>query len=146
MAGIIGLIVCLIAEILVAWISWKSAPETIVSRPGPGPFAALLSIDLAFDSDYAILWDTQIPALELIRGAGRKGVTVRVLGASYRSNARRYPELYDGGSFQQWLTFLESAQLIACDGNRVMLTAEAQKFLECRLTSKELHLLKAPSN
>ena len=97
-----------------------------------GPFA-VFSIADAFDPDYAIIWDTQLPALQLINKAGAKGMGPQQLHRSYFHSARRYPELYDGTSFERWLEFLETEKLIATRSSRVFITAEGHKFLEYRL-------------
>jgi hypothetical protein len=96
------------------------------------PFSAL-SISLAFELDHAIIWETQVPALKLIRAAGPRGIRVQRLHSWYLESAGHYPELYDGCSFRRWLEFLEQAQLIAQEAGRVLLTENGVKFLEYRV-------------
>lgn len=142
MAAIVLLLICVLVLILVtATLLRSDRVESIVAPPEtPSPFPELLSISLAFDSDHAILWETQVPALELIGGAGQAGLRLRVLSRWYSDNAARYPELYDGTSFPQWLNFLESVQLIVCGPRRVALTSWGREFLECRLSAEKLAL------
>jgi len=101
--------------------------------PFNSPFPAL-SVALAFDADHAIIWETQIPALQLISSAGRRGVGLLRLYAWHLAFARHYPELCDGSTFWQWLEFLESAKLATRHGYRVVLTAEGSTFMQYRIT------------
>jgi hypothetical protein len=109
--------------------------ERIRSEPAGVAFSTL-SIALAFDPDHAILWETQVPALELISSAGPPGVHIRQLYAWFGVAAARYPELYEGSSFKQWLDFLEKAQLITFDASRVALTSKGREFLQYRVTAE----------
>jgi hypothetical protein len=109
--------------------------ESTTDEEDGQPFCAL-PVTLAFDPEYAIIWDTQLPAMELISAAGKRGVAKHDLLFRYCKDACRYPELYDGSSFKQWLHFLESAQLIACNQTRVVLTAEGREFLHFRVPAE----------
>ncbi len=100
-----------------------------------GPFR-VLSVGDAFEKEYAVLWETQIPALCLISAAGRRGVPEQRLLTMYRRTAKRYPELYDGTCFQQWLEFLEGAELVSAHEKRVVITPQGQKFLKYRVNVK----------
>jgi hypothetical protein len=95
-----------------------------------GESFAVFSVAQAFDPDYAVIWDTQLPALQLISRAGPKGMRAQQLCPFYNQSARCYPELYDGSSFGSWLEFLEKEQLIRKKTTRVFITAEGQEFLE----------------
>jgi hypothetical protein len=86
--------------------------------PRQGEPFAVFSVAQAFDPDYAIIWDTQLPALQLIKRAGAKGMRAQQLHPFYVQSARCYPELYDGTSFGSWLDFLEREQLTG-KGRRV---------------------------
>ncbi len=101
------------------------------------PFA-VFCIRQAFDSDCAVIWDTQVPALELIDRTGIRGLPVRQLRPVYARSARSYPELYDGSTFGSWLEFLESEQLINRSNGHLFITAEGQQFLAYRLVPKEV--------
>ena len=92
------------------------------------PFPAFPVAD-AFDPDHALLWDTQIPALQLIATAGREGVPVAHLYPYYAGAAKLHPELYDGFSFWHWIEFLEEAQLITFEQYRVHLTSQGHHFV-----------------
>ena len=97
------------------------------------PFSAL-SIEQAFDPDQAVIWETQVPALQLVSSAGRHGLRLEVLKSSYLQSCRRYPELYDGSSFEGWLDFLQRTGLVCVDVDKAMLLAAGQQFLEFRIT------------
>lgn len=93
------------------------------------PFSALSVAD-AFDPDHALIWDTQIPALQQIAATGGKGIPLERLYLQYAQSARVYPELYDGSSFGHWIEFLEEAQLIILLRYRVFLTLEGHEFVK----------------
>jgi hypothetical protein len=114
----------------VAALQLRRMQESMVSRP-----LAALDIGLAFDTDLAIVWDTQVPALELIAAGKDSGIRRRSLRATYKRLAQNYPELYEGSTFEQWLQHLEQAELIVCRGSRVMLAPEGRVFLRCRVTA-----------
>ncbi len=102
----------------------------------PGAPFRVLSVCDAFEPEYAVLWDTQVPALRLIAGEGNRGLPLTKLREIYRASARRYPELYDGCTFQQWLTFLEIAELITTTEHRAAITKEGIEFLKYRVPTR----------
>lgn len=101
-----------------------------------GEFSSVLSIALAFDSDQALVWNTQVPLLQLILQSGSQGISVPRLRNTYGESVRRYPEIYEGFTFQQWLWFLDEAQLVICGGKRVFLTRKGIDFLRYGLTTR----------
>ncbi len=104
---------------------------------GDEPFT-VLSVPQAFDPDYAIIWGTQIPALELVVNAGASGLPVRQLLCWYEDSARHYPELYDGSNFARWIEFFEREQLLRADQGTVLITTAGRQFLQCRVTAPVL--------
>ncbi len=96
-----------------------------------------LSITQAFDPDRSILWDTQLPALRQLASAALRGCSLPQLYSCYLIAARKYPELYDGSSFEQWLAFLASAELVRVETDRAYITGDGrqfvQEFMKCRL-------------
>jgi len=96
---------------------------------------ALLSIVEAFDPIYSVLWAAPVAALKLIDAAGISGTPVARLRPIYEEGAVRFPEIYDGYGFVQWLQFLEETQLIAWNGCNVVLTLEGRAFLRFRFVS-----------
>ncbi len=96
------------------------------------------SVAQAFDRDCAIIWSTQVSALQLVDNAGKKGVPVKQLYPFYTRGVRRYPELYEGSSFGSWLEFLEREKLATRSGLQVFITEDGHKFLQYRLTPESV--------
>jgi hypothetical protein len=99
---------------------------------------ALLSINDAFDPIYSVLWQAPIAALEIIDSGGKSGVPVARLRPIYEGAAARFPEIYDGCSFVQWLEFLEDTQMISWHGYKVVLSPDGHAFLRFRFVSEAL--------
>jgi hypothetical protein len=96
---------------------------------------ALLPINEAFDPIYSVLWEAPIAALELIDSAGPAGIPAARSRRIYEGAAARFPEIYDGCSFLQWLQFLEETQLISWHAYKVVLTLGGQAFLRFRFVT-----------
>jgi len=114
----------------------NAAEERQIKRIGllvPGAPFRVLSICDAFETEYAILWETQVPALRLVASEGMKGLAIQKLQTFYDRSCHVYPELYDGSSFQQWLEFLEQAELVTATESRVAITKEGLEFLKYRV-------------
>jgi len=107
-------------------------------RLGPlsQPFSAL-SIAHAFDPERFMLWDTQLPLLEQLRSAGARGCSLAQLYPFYLQLAARFPELYEGSSFEDWLGFLAASELVRLETDQGYITVEGhqflQEFLKCRV-------------
>ena len=99
---------------------------------------ALLSIAEAFDPIYSVLWEAPIAALELIDSAGLTGIPPARLRPIYERAAARFPEIYDGCSFLQWLQFLEETRLISWQAYKVVLTLDGQAFLRFRFVTNAM--------
>src|SRR5512142_1636310 len=103
----------------------------------PGKPFTVICIAQAFEEDSAILWDTQVPALQQIATGGTRGVQVTKLRRYFSGTARRYPELYEGVYFEQWVRFLEDAELVTIGADdRIIITPQGLEFLKFRLTPK----------
>jgi hypothetical protein len=109
--------------------------QIIATRAKP---LSLLSITDAFDPIYTVLWEAPIAALELIDSAGPSGMPAARLRPIFVKAAARFPEIYEGCSFVQWLQFLEQNQLVSWNGYCVVLTPEAREFLKYRFTTDAL--------
>ena len=96
---------------------------------------ALLSIAEAFDPIYSVLWEAPVSALQLIDSAGLSGIHVARLRPIYEQAAARFPEIYEGCGFVQWLQFLEETQLIAWNGCNPVLTPDGHAFLRFRFVT-----------
>jgi hypothetical protein len=117
-------------------VQWHQLQRIKTQATGT-PFS-VISVAHAFEPGHALLWDTQVPALELINSGGSKGVPLQRLFSWYEGAAHTYPELYDGSSFEQWLEFLHSARLVVRNEYRVALTQEGQEFLHYLVTLARL--------
>ena len=103
----------------------------ICAEPSSEHFS-VLSVELASGPDHSLIWETQVPMLQLISESGLQGLPIRNLRKSYRESARHYPEIYDGFTFTQWLKFLEGARLVARTGKRMFLAAKGHHILHER--------------
>jgi hypothetical protein len=56
----------------------------------------------------------------------------------YDEAAARFPEIYDGCSFLQWLRFLEEAELISWHSYKLVLTPDGQAFLRFRFVTNAM--------
>jgi hypothetical protein len=99
---------------------------------------APLSINEAFEPIYSVLWEAPIAALELVDSAGTSGIPVSRLRPIYKQAAARFPEIYDGCGFVQWLQFLEATDLISWVGYKIVLTSEGKAFLRYRFVTDAL--------
>ena len=93
-----------------------------------------LSIGQVFNPIDAVLWEEPLAALRLIKSSGPSGIRVERLQPIFNQAAARFPEIYDGHTFSQWLEFLEETRLVVW-GDRVKLTLEGQAFLNLGLLS-----------
>ena len=96
-----------------------------------------LSMVHAFDPERYVLWDTQLPLLQQLASAGAKGNSLAQLHSFYLQLARRYPELYEGSSFEHWLGFLSMCELVRLDTERASITSEGRQFLREFLKCRE---------
>jgi hypothetical protein len=80
------------------------------------------SIADACDHGRMPLWRTQSEAFEFLYGCEGKSIRVSEIRLRYLKCARRFPELYEGVTFEAWLRFLQAEQLITTDKYLVSLT------------------------
>lgn len=124
LVGFVGMVTVLCLAQFAEWHEARRMQHCAITRP-----LAALSVSPEDDPDYVIVWDTQVPALELIAAGSSMGVPLSNLHACYRRLAHCYPELFEGSTFEQWLEFLEEKLLIVQNKCRVVLTLEGQDFL-----------------
>jgi hypothetical protein len=106
------------------------------SERGDSPAVSLagMSSTQASDPYYFGFWQAQVPGLRLIHEAGHSGTHIRNLRSCFIAVCRRFPEIYDGHTLEQWLRFLQQEQLIACSGEKVRITSQGSDFLRVQLT------------
>jgi hypothetical protein len=103
--------------------------------PRVEPFSTL-HVAQAFEPIYAALWVAPIRALDCLQSAGPRGLPVSRLYPIFREAASRFPEIYDGYHFHQWLQFLEGNELLHWYGQQVTLTQQGREFLAYRFTTE----------
>jgi len=118
---IITLTLLAIIPIAIVLVLGKTPP--LSEEPQQDSFS-VFSMEQASDPDHAIIWDTQLPALQLLASAGPAGMAATNLYAFYMKSCHQYPELYDGSTFESWLEFLQRDHLITIDGGKASLQAE----------------------
>ncbi len=99
----------------------------------------LLCISQAFDPIYAPLWEAPVTALRLVN-SGKSGIPAGRLRPIFANAASRFPEIYEGCEFVQWLEFLESEDLVRWhpESNKVLITDKGKEFLANRFLSDAL--------
>ena len=137
-AAIVAFVV-VVGLLLLADLAERKHGRQLRLGPFSQPFSAL-SIAHAFDPERFMLWDIQLPLLEQLCSAGPKGCSLAQLCGFYLQLARRFPELYEGSSFEHWLGFLVASELVRIETDRGCITAEGrqfvQEFLKCRVTAE----------
>lgn len=61
----------------------------------------VLSIAQAFEPVFAALWEAPIHALQLVQSGGTSGIPISQLRPSFNEAAIRFPEIYDGHTFEE---------------------------------------------
>ncbi len=106
----------------------------------PGKAFTVICVAQAFEEDSAILWDTQVPALRQIAIGGSRGVSVAKMRRFFAGTSKQYPELYEGIRFEQWIRFLEDAELVMLStDDRIAITPQGVQFLRYRLIPSKIH-------
>lgn len=137
MVVLVALTVATIAE---SQEQWRRQQQAEVHNPpshvvGEDQAFSVISVADAFESETAILWETQTPALALIESAGPRGLDLQDLRPLYVRCARRFPELYEGSDFEAWVQFLRDTELISLSGSTVAITTAGSEFLKCRVAA-----------
>ena len=137
LAAFVFFILVLIA-LSVAQLAERKEERRIFLRIPGKPFT-VIRVAQAFEEDSAILWETQVPALQLIAEFGARGIPVTRMRRFFVRTAKRYPELYEGVYFEQWVRFLEEAELIIlASDEKIAITPQGLEFLKFRLTPKPI--------
>lgn len=100
----------------------------------PEPLFAGLSYYQAFEDHYELIWQVQVPGLELIRTSGETGLPVQTLRPWFERTQRSYPDLFEGHTFEEWLDFLQRSRVACFRNDRVRLTVLGCELLDhCRM-------------
>jgi hypothetical protein len=137
--------ILIVGLLLLADIAERKRVQQLRLGPLSQPFSAL-SVVHAFDPERFMLWDTQLPLLQPLGSAGSKGCALAELCSSYLQLAKRYPELYEGTSFEHWLGFLAASELMRLETDRAYLTVEGQQFVKEFLKTRAAAAGRAPAS
>ena len=89
----------------------------------------------ARNDNVRLVWATQFPALQCLELSSGSGIPAGALRPCYEGIARRYPALYEGHSFDEWVEFLEQSRVVGRLRGRLLLAAHGQNILDqCRRT------------
>jgi hypothetical protein len=94
------------------------------------PFVPCLTLLETLDTHYGPLCDAHLQLFRLLLGGGAKGVSLSHLQPLYQYLAARYPEIYDGSSFAEWLAFYQAAGIVALGRSSVWLTSSGLRLLQ----------------
>ena len=138
-AAVVGFVVIVSLLLLADLAERRHVQQLRLIGSSPASFPAL-SIAHAFDPDRSILWDSQLPVLQQLASAAAKGCPLAQLYTFYLQGAQRYPELYEGSSYEQWLAFLAAGELVRLESDRGYITGEGrqfvQEFVKCRVAAE----------
>jgi hypothetical protein len=101
---------------------------------GPPVSLAGMNASQASDPRYLAFWQAQVPGLRLVHDAGHGGTYAGNLRACFAVVCRRFPEIYDGHTLEQWVRFLEQQQLVFSTGQKVKITPQGSDFLRVQLS------------
>ena len=91
---------------------------------------AAAAITQQFEQTYSQIWGSQISALQFLNSLGASGGNETVLRIWYDQAAARDPQVYQNYSFDQWLNFMVSWQLILRNNQVAVITIEGREFLK----------------
>jgi hypothetical protein len=91
-----------------------------------GRFGVITLAD-AFDPERSALWEAQVRALELIGS----GMPLAKLVQFWEPYLKGCPELYEGITFGDWLSFLQECDFVAVANQTVWLTDDGREFIHC---------------
>jgi hypothetical protein len=83
-----------------------------------------------FERAYLLIWGSQLGALQGLNTLGAEGADVALLKPWYEQSAARDPQAGLKLSFDQWVGFLETHQLVSRSARRVQITLEGREFLK----------------
>jgi len=101
------------------------------------------------DCELALMWQTQAPTLEKLRDRGDEGLPVESLCKFYSCFEKSNPELCEGSDFNEWLSTLERAEVIAREGQTIRITNKGLFMLDfvkqqSRCPCEDLALVQRP--
>ena len=83
-----------------------------------------------FQGSETLIWNTQIPALRFVCDREPRGAYYTPLKLIYIELARRYPEMFDGRTFQGWVEFYVRIGLFRFEDDAIHITCAGRKLLD----------------
>jgi hypothetical protein len=105
----------------------------------PGPtrerelfdIAAAFVIVTSFERHYALIFGSQLAALQALNAASETGYPIEVMKSWYDLGSFKAPETYKSFSFEEWLAFLENATLAMHPSpDRIGISVNGRSFLK----------------
>jgi hypothetical protein len=91
---------------------------------------AASAIAQQFERAYLSIWGSQLGALQALNSLGVAGADVALLRPWYEQSAARDPQAGFAYTFDQWVGFLESHQLVLKREGHVQISLEGREFLK----------------
>ena len=88
-----------------------------------------VTAEQSFNPRFMALWEQPLSALRMVSESGNSGIAYVRLRPCFARAARRFPEMYDGCTLEQWVGCLEREELISWNADRVMITRKGEQFL-----------------
>ena len=123
-----------IALIAIAEYADRRERGQVPDHGQPPVSLAGMAASQASDPSYFGFWQAQLPGLRLLYDAGHSGTHIRNLRPCFAAACRRFPEIYDGHTLEQWTRFLQQEQLVSCSGEKIRITPQGTDFLRVQLT------------
>lgn len=83
-----------------------------------------------FERTYALVFGSQLGVLQFLNTMGAVGAPINVLQPWYDQAAGKEPAFYQNYTFDQWLSFLQTNQLLVRSEDTVTITLEGKEFLK----------------
>ncbi len=120
--------------------------EKVSAEDRTPAFALSVPCDI-FHTDQSVIWSTQVPVLRFVLDREPRGSYYTPLKLIHIELARRYPELYDGHTFQEWVEFLIRMGVFHFEDDAIHLTQfgrEVLEFLEAAMRRQTTEAVSVP--
>jgi hypothetical protein len=105
-------------------ITGQEEREKILTR-----FLAASYLELFFERAYTAIFGSQLGTLQVLNASEPTGLSTDAMRAFYDMAASTEPEIYQSYSFEQWLSFLRTWNLVLVEPERVRISLEGREFL-----------------
>jgi hypothetical protein len=84
-----------------------------------------------FERAYLTIFGSQLAAMQALNSGGPEGFPLATIRPFYDLGASNFPSVYENYTFEQWLGYLESSQLVArLPGDRITISINGRAFLK----------------